>query len=450
MPAECQIVGAQIGADTVTIAVPDRIDPLFAPWAHTTGERILFGHLYETLASLDCLGNLQPVLSDVWSSEDDGRRWTFELMDGVRFWDGTPVTAQDVALSWQDAMSQGTPIDSVTVSSNDVLHVYFNRSYRQFPKILCGPAFSVAKNFPSPMILGSAPYRIYYPTSAMATHNVFLAEPAFGSGPVLRFIDNTGPDARDMLARDIDLMITRDDEVVGYAQGQDGFEVLALEWDRVYILLSTSRIRELRRGGSVGVIPMDFSERLARDAVRGDAQSYRSDSWWFDVVECRRKPGEGYPPVPKGAYYRPKKNILYDENDSVARDLAQRIIALATTDPSASADAATIVSAVPDLDDGSRLTAEGVSERTLAASLRAGVDFAYVVAIPIRPYDACDEARILLERAPWLVTLAADLSASIVPLVETRRHLIVANGHVSVAIDWYGNIRLGNRASTGW
>ena len=154
--------------------------------------------------------------------------------------------------------------------------------------------------------------------------------------------------------------------------------------------------------------------------------------------------------MPKGAYYRSRKNILYDEGDPIARDLAERIVALASTDPSVSTDAAAVAAAIPDLGDGSRVTAEGVSERTLAASLRAGVDFGYVVWVPIRPYDVCDEARILRERVPWLVTLETGLLGAILPLVETRPHAIVARDRIRVAVDWYGNILLGNRALAGW
>ncbi|MCZ6766437.1 MAG: hypothetical protein O7D32_05845, partial [bacterium] len=267
---------------------------------------------------------------------------------------------------------------------------------------------------------------------------------------VLKFVENLGPDARDLLKRDVDLMITSDPAVVEYADGQPDLTLVALEWNRTYVLLSASRIRELRRGGTLGRISREFSERLARDAVRGDARGCRSDPWWGELDACGRTSRTGFPPVPKGAYESSNRHIVYDERDPIARDLAERIVALASADPSLSADAAVVASAIPDLGDGSRVTAEGVSERTLAASLRAGVDFGYVVWVPIRPYDVCDEARILRERVPWLVTLETGLHGAILPLVETRPHAIVARDRIRVAVDWYGNILIGNRASAEW
>ncbi len=448
-PPECELVEVRTPSDTVTVALLDGVEPNYAPWAHNAGEQILFGHLYETLAMVDCLGNILPLLAGVWRSDNDGRRWTFELRDGARFWDGSKVTAQDVALSWQDAMSQNAPIDSVTVSGDDVLHVYFGFPHREFPRILCGPAFAVAKPVAgSRWLVGSGPYRVIS-TRSNVDRKTFVAEPVSGKGTVLQFVENVGSDARDFLKRNVDIMITSDPAVIEYAEGKPELTLIALEWDRTYVLLSASRIRELRRGGTVGRISVEFSERLARDAVRGDARGCRSDAWWGKLEMCGRTSRSGFPPVPKGAYESSNRHILYDEHDPIARDLAERIVALAGTDPTVSADAALLASAVPGLTDGVRVTAEGVSVRTMTSSLRVGLEFGYIVSVPIRPYDACDEATILRDRVPWIVTLKTGLRGALIPLVETRPHVIVVRDRARVTVDWYGNILLGNRAA-GW
>src|ERR1700690_710381 len=36
---------------------------------------------------------------------DDGKTYPFKLRDGVKFTDGTPLTAADVAASWQEIVS---------------------------------------------------------------------------------------------------------------------------------------------------------------------------------------------------------------------------------------------------------------------------------------------------------------------------------------------------------
>src|SRR5256885_4895087 len=81
---------------TVTIGLTDAVDPRHAPLGRNDAERIVFRHLYETPVRIDCDGHAVPELFDQWTKDDGGRRWTFRLRDGAQFWDGAPVTAQDV------------------------------------------------------------------------------------------------------------------------------------------------------------------------------------------------------------------------------------------------------------------------------------------------------------------------------------------------------------------
>ncbi|WP_104168334.1 ABC transporter substrate-binding protein [Arthrobacter sp. SX1312] len=52
----------------------------------------------ETLVILDDLGEAQPSLASEWE-QTAATEWTFTIRDGVRFHDGTPLTAEDVARS---------------------------------------------------------------------------------------------------------------------------------------------------------------------------------------------------------------------------------------------------------------------------------------------------------------------------------------------------------------
>src|SRR3989442_13203579 len=81
---------------TVTIGLTEAVDPRHAPLARNDAERIVFRHLYETPVRIDCDGHAVPELFDQWTKDVAGRRWTFRLRDGAQFWDGAPVTAQDV------------------------------------------------------------------------------------------------------------------------------------------------------------------------------------------------------------------------------------------------------------------------------------------------------------------------------------------------------------------
>jgi peptide/nickel transport system substrate-binding protein len=53
----------------------------------------------EFLAFSDEKLKLQPRLAESWKPSEDGRVWTFKIRQGVKFHDGTPMTAEDVAAS---------------------------------------------------------------------------------------------------------------------------------------------------------------------------------------------------------------------------------------------------------------------------------------------------------------------------------------------------------------
>jgi peptide/nickel transport system substrate-binding protein len=68
---------------------------------HSTTELVAIvvnSNLYETLVRPDAELGLRPLLATRWLSHDD-RTWTFDLVSGVRFQDGSPLTSEDVAFS---------------------------------------------------------------------------------------------------------------------------------------------------------------------------------------------------------------------------------------------------------------------------------------------------------------------------------------------------------------
>ena len=51
---------------------------------------------------------VQPALAERWDVSADGSRYTFHLRPGVKFTDGTPLTARSVVASWQRALDPAT------------------------------------------------------------------------------------------------------------------------------------------------------------------------------------------------------------------------------------------------------------------------------------------------------------------------------------------------------
>jgi hypothetical protein len=434
-PPECFLLPADVRApEVVTVGLFDAIEPAYAPWPHNGAEQVLFHHLYETLVTVDCNGDVRAGLADHWEFEHGGRRWLFELRGSARFWDGSRITADDVVRCWQDAMSLHTTIDSAVAVNEREVMVYVTPRRREVPRELSSPAFAVWKDSEdSTWPVGSGPYRIVHNRS-----DEVIAQPIGGDRPEIFFRTLSERDARDALDGNIDLLLTTDPQVIEYAASQPELTIEALTWDRTYVLLAPSRAMALRLGDSIPGLPRDVTDRLARDAVRGDAAGATGPAWWSDPSPCD---DHAWQTASLPVFRRPR--ILYDETDRTARDLAERITALAVADPSMSMDAAAVANAVPSIVDPG-LAAHGLPPHRFARQLRGGGDVAYVVALPKAPPAACYELARLLERVPWLGVEGLDLDVVLIPLVDTRRHVIARRGRFGLVTDTYGNLLIVN------
>ena len=57
--------------------------------------------LFETLLIIDKDNNVQPGQAEKYTVSDDGLTWTFTMRDGLKWSDGTDLTAEDFVYSWQ-------------------------------------------------------------------------------------------------------------------------------------------------------------------------------------------------------------------------------------------------------------------------------------------------------------------------------------------------------------
>lgn len=76
---------------------PRSLDPALSTDV-PTGEMVTLA--YDGLTRFDVNGRLQPALADRWTTDARGLRYVFHLRSGVRFADGTPVTAAAVRTSF--------------------------------------------------------------------------------------------------------------------------------------------------------------------------------------------------------------------------------------------------------------------------------------------------------------------------------------------------------------
>lgn len=286
-----------------------------------------------------------------------------------------------------------------------------------------------------------APYQV----AAVTTRAIVLAPSSDTTLAVIKFVDCRGRDARDLFDESsIDVMFVDDQSISLYAQRQERFTVLQLPAAaKSYVLLATSRAAAVARGEELAPLPDSLINELASRAVRDAyAEPIGDHAWWDDLQAC----DSSLVKMPNG-YDKAEGRILYDASDPVARDLAERIVSLASgTSPSAGS----LARSVPGLANRQYgVTALGVTGEELGRRVSWGyADLAFVFALPSEVMDGCRAGLELTSAAPWLGGRPM-LSKVLLPLVSTRSIAIVLNRQfgtagngVGLSCDRFGNVRI--------
>ena len=376
----CDIVAPLANApDTIRIALTDPVMVGRAEGPVNFSEALLGAHLYESLVRLDCTGVLQPGLAVAWLRESE--RWAFRVRSDALLWDGAPLTAAMVVSAWPLPRDEWLP--TVSADGRVTVRVPDGSSL----DALAQPRAAIRIGGPGGGIpMGSGPYGI-----AGLRPDGILVAPAGGSrSPVLAFRRVAGADLRDVLDGGTDMLVTDVPAVADYAAGLQGFDVVALPWDRTYVFASSAWVS--------GTALADERVALARDVVPAAARPADPAEWPSAVAECK-----AVAPASGRAEADSSLHILYDRDDPIGRSLAERIVAL-------SADR--------------RLTGLGVSREDLLARLADGRDQGYLVAVLRRLADPC--------------TVQALERVGAVPLIDVRRTLIVRRGIAHIAVDGFG------------
>ena len=143
---------------------PRSLDPALSTDV-PTGRAV--GYLFDGLTRFTPDAKIEPALATSWDVSADGSVYTFHLRRGVRFTDGTPFVARQVALSWQRVLDpkvkggrgwplypvkgakefadgKATRIDGLAVPNDSTLVVTLTEPFAIFPKLLAMPVASIA------------------------------------------------------------------------------------------------------------------------------------------------------------------------------------------------------------------------------------------------------------------------------------------------------------------
>lgn len=383
--------------DTLSVALPEPVDPAHAPAPKNDTERLVFRRLYETLIRVDCTGRVLPGLARS-AERGASEAWTFTLRDEARFWDGAPVTARDVLAAWRagdSALAQ-----RVTIIDEHTLTVRWpDTGLEPF----AAPALAVSKPAPGggwPIGTGS-----HWVSGAATTSAdllwVYPVPPA--TRPVFKLATIAPGRLRDALDEGADLLLTGDPAVLEYAATRPGHRDVPLEWDRTYVLLAPGRTNP----GFAGIRRESLREALHLDARPAEPPGAR---FWFTDLESCKLP-QARDATDPGAR---RQRVVYDQTDRSAADLAARLVGLGVAGPHA--------------------VAAGLAPSAFATALETAQDAAYVLALRRRVFDRCRAAQAL---PPWAP------NGMIEPLVDVRWHAVARRGMTRLSVDGDGTLRLG-------
>ena len=149
---------------------PRSLDPALSTDV-PTGEMVTLA--FDGLTQFDPDGRLEPALADRWTASRDGRRYVFHLRAGVKFHNGTPLTAGAVRASFLRVLAPGTKggrpwplypiagaeayaagragdVTGVTLVGDSGVAITLTEPLAIFPKFLAMPVASVVPPPPPP------------------------------------------------------------------------------------------------------------------------------------------------------------------------------------------------------------------------------------------------------------------------------------------------------------
>lgn len=125
------------------------------------------------LTRLSDSGAAEPALALQWSQQNHEQRWEFQLRSGVRFHDGTPLTADAVVVSFttlcanQASSNNPTPAPQAQCPWNAVyaagpmsVIITTAKPLPDLPELLAQTQFAVSKKDPSGVLEGTGPFRV--------------------------------------------------------------------------------------------------------------------------------------------------------------------------------------------------------------------------------------------------------------------------------------------------
>jgi peptide/nickel transport system substrate-binding protein len=244
--------GAPVAGGTVTI--PIGADPTLNPWSPNAFVESLFINrvLFEGITKPGKDLAPAPDLAESWTTAPDGLSWTFKLRSGVKWSDGRPFSADDVAFTFNDIVlkpdlgaqnrASYAAVKSVTVVDPNTVRFDLTRKFAALPSFLAynagilpkhilstNPLTTTTFNKGTPVSTG--PFKVERYTSGQSV-SLVRNENYFGPKPhldkvVFTVVADPNTQIAQALAGDITIMILDNKAAVDRVKSAAGLVVAA-------------------------------------------------------------------------------------------------------------------------------------------------------------------------------------------------------------------------------
>jgi peptide/nickel transport system substrate-binding protein len=136
-------------------AAPTSLDPADSAQADSFGRRNLTMLIFDTLLTADPSGRVQPWLATSWQASPDNRRWQLKIRRGVKFHDGTALTAETAAASLRNA----NPSWNVSADADTVI-INRDNSDPELPAQLVMTRNAIEKRNSENASIGTGPFHV--------------------------------------------------------------------------------------------------------------------------------------------------------------------------------------------------------------------------------------------------------------------------------------------------
>ncbi len=267
-------------------SLPESLDPATALEGSVS---VIARQIFDTLVQYrEGASDIEPGLAVQWSVSRDGLTWSFRLRDGVRFHDGTPLTAQLVVASLEreilpsapnapspssaaPRLLRGTPgvVKEIRAADPRTVQISLILPYAPLPAVLAHPAFSIvlASGVSQQRWLGTGPFSLAEAAPGQITLDV---NPRYWGGAPrvggLVFVDAGYDRGEAMLeARAVDLLLPAS------PPSRTSGAISAPSWRIGYLALETekepfNRVR-VRRAVAAALDPAELAQGLSQVAV---------------------------------------------------------------------------------------------------------------------------------------------------------------------------------------